>query len=493
MNSIDGMPGGRPRIADSSAALRPVATEGTASKGGTGTAFDDILSQVSGRDGVVEEPSAQSNRSDAATPASIYGAFSVNIAIAMQSDVAPPRSTLAVTDAAAEIIAAERAASAAAGDIGPRAAGADSPRDQTPDAASWIAKAAAGKAGIANTGSGVEVDSGVAAEPAAGGITSAALNLASPSFSSAPARDAGGVSARTKRPTETDAAPAAERGVNTSPSGSGEAASNLHSAAPFHTAVAGAPSPAFSGQAGVNFAADLASLSKSGPPARGAGWARPGGRLRSDGATPGSASDAAASQAPTQTTSQVGGGAPLFSLLLPAGAASIPEFDGAPLRTLVATPPTSDASLRSDAEPHAYDRHSGREPCPGPEPPRAERRCDGIFIDGIIVAFKRRARRDDRARSGQGRGSRPANALSAARPVFASRSDRQSNRGGDKPGRRWTRSGHRGRRDLGRRVLGWGRGSPVTGVVRDAGAAPATRARGTRRRQHQDASLGQSP
>ena len=297
-----------------------------------------------------------------------HGAFSVNIAIAMQSDVAPPRSTLAVTDAAAEI-AAGRAASAAAGDIGPRAAGANSPSDQTPDAAPWIAKAAAGKAGIANAGSGVEADSGAAAEPAAGGMTSAALNLASPSFSSAPARDAGGVSARTKRRTETDAAPAAVRGVNTSPSGSGEAASNVHSAAPLHTAVAGGPSPAFSGQAGVNFAADLASLSKSGPPARGAAWARPGGRLRSDGATPGSASDAAASQALTQTTSQVGGGAPLFSLLLPAGAASIPKLDGAPLGTPAATLLASDASPARTQSPTPMIGAVGANPARDQSPP----------------------------------------------------------------------------------------------------------------------------
>lgn len=348
MNLIDGLPRGRSGIADSAAALRPVVTEGAVSQGGTGAAFDDILSQVSRRDGVTDDPSAQPNRSDAATPASIHGAFSVNIAVAMQSDGAP-RPPAPIAMGAATQITAGDPASAASGDFGRRAA-VDSPVDQTPDVAPWLAKAAIAKTGIEDAGGAIETDSGGAVGPAGGvgtgGLTPAAQSLALPSPSEALATDVGGASAKSKRSIETDAAPAAVSPIQTSAlGGGGETAGDLRAAAFFGGATAGARSPAFSGRAGVNAALDSASVSKSSASARGVAWARPAGRTRPDGATGGSERDPAALQASTQTTSPVGAAAaPSFSLALLAGAASISEHAGAALGASAARPLASDGS-----------------------------------------------------------------------------------------------------------------------------------------------------
>ncbi len=357
MNLLDSLPGGRSRIADSASAasLRPVATDGAAPKGGTGAAFDDILSRVSRRDGVTDESSAQTGRSDAATPGSIHRAFSVNI-----------------SDAAARITTGDPA-SAASGDFGSRTAATNFPGEQAPDPAPWLAKAAVAKTGIEGAGDAIETVSGGAGGPAggrgSGGPMPAAQSLAPPPRLESRATDAGGVSGGAKRSMEADAAPAAANPIKTSASGGGgETADDIRAAAFFVGSTAGAPSPALSGLPGTDAAPGFASESKSSAPVRGVAWVRPAGRTRPDGATVGSERDPAALQASTQGASPDGAAAaaPPFSPMLLAGASSIAASDDGEtaVRSL-----TSDGGGAPTRTPAPLLAAPGAKPDPGYSPP----------------------------------------------------------------------------------------------------------------------------
>lgn len=280
MNLIDGLMRGRSGTADAPAAARPAATDGVASNSEKGAGFDNILAEVSKRDGSVEQPAASLSRSDAS--ASIRAAFSVSIAVASHGD------------------------SASSGAAGKGYA---------------AANAGIGDGGAANSRAGIPAAAAGAISANADGGDPRGLAPVSPSQTPQPhavisLTAAGGAAMTTKTRVETDISSASANSAislaNAGPANEGiQAARNSGMPAFFGGAAADAPEPASPGPAGIGLSPSLSSrLSNSGASTReGVARTRQGAQTRSGGATAGPSGTAPQALAQSSSTTIVAGAA----------------------------------------------------------------------------------------------------------------------------------------------------------------------------------------